>query len=302
MRISLLLTLLLLAGCRGDPTGAIELRLRPEQGSRCRLWTLSEQTIDGGGIHVSQRFGFGMIYEVISIESNGTMLMHFRCDSVVYRQEAQGAALTYNSADTTSDIPDAAIGYAAMYGTSFTFTIRPDGRVVALQGTDSMRKEVMERLERDGELLAGFLERTVMGFLSDTALRESIEGMFAWYPEHAVGTGDSWKRRETLSQNMPMSVDNEYEIVSIAAGIIKLKVEASVTSNPDIPSTDSLHATIRYDLSGGRTGTMEVDQKSGWLHSSTMEQNLQGSVEYPKGGVRLPIQITTRTKVVADKQ
>lgn len=298
MRPTLLLALLLLLGCRSAPTDAIELRLHPEQGSRYRIWSLSEQKIDGDALHVAQSIGFGATYEVLGIESNGTILMGFRCDSVTYRQESQGGVISYNSADTVSEVPDAAIGYSAIYGTSFTFTIRPDGRVVALQGTDSMRSGVIERLANDGEPLTGFLERTIMGVLSDSSLRESIEGIFAWYPDHPVGVGDSWKRREVLSQNIPMDLDNEYELTSITGGRINLKVEASVTSRSDRPSTDSLHQTIQYDLSGSRTGTMEVDQSNGLLRSSDITQELEGSVGYARGGAGVKVRMTTKTLVI----
>jgi Family of unknown function (DUF6263) len=167
-----------------------------------------------------------------------------------------------------------------------TFAVRlaPDGAVSGVTGLDAMRKRAVDSYKKvvqvEMEEVAKGLPPGVNVPFSPTevadkaaagltrilgdGLMSRVQSLTGFYPSHPVRVGGSWTRESILWIPFPTNVTTTYTVSARNETTTDLTFKSSLTSAPG-GGLDYGVATITADISGKETGTLQVDNATGWV-------------------------------------
>ena len=199
------------------------------------------------------------------------------------------------------------LGDLSLEGKGFTMAVSPDGRVTAVRGMNAIAtelgkkmKEMLEDVNMDSfpmppqmqaqmkSKMGDSLQTMLRERAGDDAIREQMEQVFAIYPDMPVGVGDSWTKTQALSKGMaPMTISEAWTLTGRKDGVATLECQAEIAPNPSARPLKVMGVTVKMELTGKQTTTVEVDEKTGWILTSTTTEDLQGTTE--AGPMSIPV-------------
>ena len=153
----------------------------------------------------------------------------------------------------------------------------------------------IEKIELPMPALQPLVEQQMKQQFGDQAMKELMEQMIGVYPDEPVGVGDSWSKRSVVSRGLAAIVNNTWTLKSRENGVAVLDVQATVEPNPDAPALEMGVAKIQYALRGTQNGSIELDEATGWVVRSTVNQSLSGDLTVqggPEAGQQMSVPIT----------
>lgn len=259
----------------------ITLRLKLIKGAPYALKSNVEQEITqgiGGGQKYSQTIGFGLSFNVQDVAADGTMAVRVAFDSVSMRMHGPGVDVAYDSVTGPAEPPPAAKGFAALVGQGFDMKLTPLGEVKEITGVDDMLAAVVRKMEGADEKQRAELDKALRTQFGDESLKQMMGQQFNMLPENPVGVGETWSRKLTLKVGIPMAIESTYTLKSRADGVAKVAVAIKITPNPDAAAMEVGPAKIKQSLAGVQSGTMDIDEATGWTKGAEMSQDLKGEI------------------------
>ena len=110
-------------------------------------------------------------------------------------------------------------------------------------------------------------------------MRESMSNMFANYPNHPVAIGDSWTGRSVSSKVNPMIFENTWTLKSRGGGRSVIEVNSRILTNPEALPLEVAGFKLTQEVTGNLTGTLELDEATGWIISASIDQQWSGEVK-----------------------
>lgn len=265
------------------PAAAIELKLQLKPGKTYRMWMSTDQDItqdiSGQKIVVKQMMGMGYRYEVQSVDAAGTATINMTYDSVVIRSVTPMGETGFNSAnpDTGESAPGTE-AYKAMLGAQFTMKLTKAGKVESITGVDELMAKIVNGMGTQEPAQKAAIEQSLKKMISNEAMAETIERSMNIYPATPVKVGDSWKQTMEVAIGMPMTVSTTYTLKNITNGVAELGVQSTVANNANAKPMEMMGMEMNYNLSGTQKGTMKVNVENGWVDTSSLKQNLFGTM------------------------
>ena len=299
------LVIALAAGC-GTPAGEkIELRLRLKKGDSFELsMTMDQdvvQKIQGRkhGMKQTMRSGYTMDVLDVDAEQNATIKVTY--NAILFRQKSAAALIEYDSADPPETVHPAAQGFAGLVGQGFSMTLSPEGFVLDVQGADEMMDNVIASFDLDDESVREDLAESTRAQWGSEAMKEMMESVTAIYPDGPVGVGDSWRREVTVTKGFPSTMENTWTLKHRKGGLAMIGLRSKVKPNRNAAPMALPNMSLSYELSGTQSGTIWLQEATGWTTSSEMTQDFSGklTVDTKTAGqsVTLPITIKSVIKV-----
>ena len=287
----------------------LELRLRLKQGDTYRLKTTVEQrinqTVGADARATEQTFAVGYRMTVESVDADGNMKASTKYDSVLFRQKGPAGAVEYDSVHPPKQVPQAARPFAALVGLGFSTTITPTGRITAVEGLEAMFAEMLRKLELPEGPAKAAVRKTLAEQFGEEAMKQSLQNMFALYPEMPVAVGETWERRVVVTKGFPVVIDGAYTLTSRADGVARVAVKATISPNDAAGPVELGTGKMGYELRGEQSGTAEVDEATGWTRSLTTTQLLGGTLRFQGAGgvaeVTSPVTIQEKVTLEAVK-
>lgn len=279
--VGILVIVALLASCGGG-VKKLDLRLRLEAGKSYGAKMVADQTITqtlaGQTQTMSQTIGMAYTYHVQGVESDGTMRVKVTYDWVRVGQDGPMGSFSYDSANPPATIPDAALGYAALVGQGFSMQMRPNGEIVDVQGVDEMLSHMLDVMGVPAGSARDELEASLRSQFGSEALKESFEKAALFYPDKPMAIGESWSKDIALETGMPMVLATKWTLKARKDGVAVVETRSDIQRNPEAKPVEMAGLTITYELSGEQSGSMELDEKTGWLLRGALKQNLAGQI------------------------
>lgn len=259
----------------------IQYQMRFKDGEKYYLRFVIEQkisqTVTGQQQYMEQTIGIGCDLDVKSIEPNGNALVSYTYRWVKLMQTAAGGKVVYDSSDKGSPVPPVAQGFAALLDEGFSLKTTPKGRVEEVIGLQTLRDNVERKLP-EGPMKEA-LKLGIKQFINEEGIKEQMESSLAIYPDKPVGIGDSWKRTVTLTQGASMTLENEWTLKDRKDGISFIEVKSNIKSNPNAGSVGMGSVKVSYDLSGKQQGQIELEESTGRLIRSRINQDISGQIK-----------------------
>ena len=256
---------------------------------------------------------FTLDVENVAADGSGTVKATFT------ELELSGVSLVTKLLEGIEDI-----GEVSLEGGNFRMTLCQDGRVTTVTGMNALADEVSEKQMKAMLKQAERLPRqsrdefesriaqvkdalgTMAGaLLGDDSTRERMEGWLNIYPASPVRVGDTWnKTRATYNPFAPIVIADTWQLKESRDGVATLERRADITPNNQAPPLEILGLRVRMGFTGKVTGTVEVDEKTGWILLSTMTSDVryERTIERSGGGqVRFQARMRGITRVETSK-
>jgi hypothetical protein len=259
----------------------IQYQMHFKEGEKYYMRFVTEQkisqTVSGQQQYTEHTIGIGCDLDVKSVEPNGNALMSYTYRWANLIQTATGGKVVYDSSDKGSPVPPMAQGFAALLDEGFSMKITPLGRVEEVMGLRELRDNVGSKLP-EGPMKEA-LRMGIIQFINGEGIKEMTESSLAIYPDKPVGIGDSWKRTLTLTRHDSMTVENEWILKDRKDGTSFIEVKSNIKSNPKAEPVGMGSTKVSYDLSGKQQGMIEVEESTGRLIRSRINQDISGQIK-----------------------
>jgi len=272
----------------------IQYQMQFKEGEKYYLRFLTEQkisqTVSGQQQYSEQTVGLGCDLDVKKVEPNGNTLVSYTYRWVNLKQTAAGNRVEYDSSDKGSPVPPMAQGFAVLLDEGFSLKTTPQGRIEEVMGLQTLRENIERKLPQGPMKQAMMMG--IKQFINEEGIKEMTESSLAIYPEKPVGIGDSWKRTLTLTQGAAMTLENEWTLKDRKDGVSFIEVKSNIKSNPEGGSVEVGTAKVSYNLSGKQQGMIELEESTGRIIRSRINQDISGQIK-----LEVPGQQTQQTPI-----
>jgi hypothetical protein len=281
------------------------LRLNLEAGQRYQQRMTMSQSIDqvmnGITITMNQDMTLDYDYSVIDVDAQGVATVESTYDRVASKVSTQGMSVSYDSATAEAPISPEFRPLAAMVGKTFTMRISPLGSVVSIEGLSEILDAVIAEMTIDGPAREQVLENMKRQF-GEEAMKDLIEQAMAIYPPEPVAVGDSWVNTIEIRQMVPLKLDNTWVLKEVNENTATLEVTSLIGSAGENTTVNMMGTELNVRLEGAQSGTSIIDRQTGWVESSTVNQNVDGAMTLPAGeglpeGMSIPLSIRSTVTV-----
>ncbi len=126
---------------------------------------------------------------------------------------------------------------------------------------------------------------SVKKMAGDEAMQSQLQALTDFYPEGPVGKGDSWTRETTLTSPFPMKASTVYTVSAQGGGVTNIEYKA--TFSPSEGGMDL--GVMKMEISGQQTGTMQVDNATGWITAANGTMAIDGKMKM--GPMDMPLKV-----------
>ncbi len=271
------------------PDGKVLLRLRLREGqtyaTRMTAQTKTSQNMTESGaypglpdkpqrVDMNQNMSFGSDMRVLKVEADGTAQVRVTYHSIKMEMGLPGMPpfMSYDSAKPAkrNDVTSAMM--SSMVGQSITLKLSPLGRVLQVSGMEAMTARMLSKMKL-GSKEATQVRQTI-GQLQKNPLFNGGAGFassMAVFPDRALGIGDSWKAEVAAAAGSSPPLSAAYTLRSRRNGIASLGVQMTMKPQP-LPTPAAVPGfTMSGQLTGTQSGTMQVDEATGWTRGGSIE-------------------------------
>jgi len=257
-----------------------ELRFRPAPGTRVRMEMITDQQIgvsSEGAIRTTEQvLGLEFTLEFREAAPGGRVPFRLTFSRTRMRLIGLDSESSYDSERPPLSVDGPFRGVAWLAGKSVDGTFEPDGTAASVSGMDILFDTAAAGTEtpagKEGEALAAQARRQ----FGDEAMRELATSLNAAFPAGTVAVGDSWKWRRRLRALQPMDIDGTSRFLERKDGRCVLGVEARISPLADGGPTEIGPVTVLSSLSGTMKGGLTVEESTGLVLESALQQELSG--------------------------
>jgi hypothetical protein len=236
----------------------------------------------------------------LKVDEEGNMTVRLEYLSIQVRQENSMTGVSeWDSTRPDEGDQDLRRTLRAMVDGSFTITYAPSGEILEVNGFDEMLEKILRDL--DPEMRAQ-LEPMFRQMLSDDGMKMALGDTNAFFPEKAVGVGESWESQTRSGiATMMFEANNKYTLDEIeetdAGRFAKVSSKGDLKlagRNPDDPPgmLDEFEITIR---DGKQEGSFRYNLTAGYTDSLEMTQTY--TMVMATGGMEIETDTKSTTKI-----
>ena len=278
----------------------VTLKLNLEKGKVYTAKSTSKQTvkIDAAG----QQFNIDVFsnnvvtYKVLKQE-NDIMDIELKFDTIASKTNSPMGSKEINSAKPNMSDPTERIMNKISTST-IVAKISTAGKFVDFVNYPKFKDRVLFVLD---SIPAGKRDQAKMvadALVQESAVRTRIEPLFAYLPEKAVKTGDSWESTYSLSANNATLLSlNTFTLKGVASNVATVSGKSEIES---LPSNDPA-AQMTQNLKGTITSDGTVDVATGLTLKNTAKGHIEGTMTVKANNSEMKIQLDTESETIMIK-
>jgi hypothetical protein len=250
---------------------------------------------------MTQKLSVDYRIDVEQVDAEGAATLKVLYEAISMSQAGPFGASQFDSRKQGEGAPDEPLaqGLSAMVGQSYTMVITPSGKVAEVRGVDKVLEAVLKQMKGEEGPVRDMVVETVKRQLSNEAVREQMQNLFAFYPEKPVAVGDTWTGKSKANAGVSLLMDNSYTLKERKGGEATIAVESKAAADPEAKPNNLGGMTVRQDVKGTQKGTITLDEKTGWAKRSDLTLDVKGHLVMSlgqEGGLeqRIPTQTKTR--------
>lgn len=263
------------------------------------------QTMMGQEMKQKQIMIMGYDYDVLDVLSNGNYKIQITYKRVAFKNESDYGSTSYDSSEPETESNPAAKSFKSLLNSNYYFICDNKGNVLEVAGLDEMIQEMIESMEFNTEEEKIAYRESLEEQYSSEDMKSQLSNSMSFYPNKSVSSGDSWNKIIGNNTGMPMVLTNTWTLNSINGNVSNISVISDLTTNPD-ETIDLNGMTVKYDLKGSQTGEMEVNNVSGMVNTSTVNQDIKGTMtmssESLPEDMTMPISMKTTMTITCTKK
>ncbi|HBG27502.1 MAG: hypothetical protein A2Y10_02915 [Planctomycetes bacterium GWF2_41_51] len=242
-----------------------------------------------------------MAFDVISVDSNGTMNLHFYYKAIAIDANTGSQHIVYDSSKPvveTNDIFLTAIAdiYSTVLKNKFAVKVSQAGEKGEIVGFERVQSLMKEKIRKDAmkevndanmsesdkevftKLIKGMMEMAIKqrtafynsifaSVVNDT--KEMIDSLFIKYPSWQVSSGSKWYDKTQFNFGIVVDANNTYIFKRKENGTAYIDVISDVDMGKKYKIAEiTQRETVKKSISGVRSATNAVDEATGLLQKS----------------------------------
>ncbi len=220
-------------------------------------------------------------YKVQKINSDGTVELNSTLKKMRMEQAAPMMSVVYDSEKPEDNNPaDMMKSMDKLIGQKFNIKLNKTGEVVMVKGSDEMFEGLFEGTP-NGEAMS---EQMKSQFGANN-IASGLEYLTGFYPKESIKVGDTWVKESTKQITTSMVATTTYTLKERKNGIATITFTSDLKSPPATEGVEMMGMTIKYDLKGTQTGTITVDEATGWAKRTDITQDIGGDMKMSGGPV-----------------
>jgi hypothetical protein len=191
--------------------------------------------------------------------------------------------------------------FPLMEGCEFSLIVSETGEVLDSSGFEELMDQLFEKLSEtaDSPLPLDMKEMFKDKFGSDY-LNNSWNIYFAYIPDHPVKIGETWEKAVTLSEKIPMRINNQYTLIEVTNDELVLALEATIETDENVELFSGMGMAVEFTITGNQTGEIRIDKKTYWITGMEIKQTVSGVItmgdENSTLKLEVPMKIETETR------
>ncbi len=253
------------------------LKLKLSKGKKYYFHTANDlkvtQTMGKRITKTNQKFEVGMIMDINSVDSEGTMVVDCNYALLKMKQGSGKRQVVYDSSKK-DPVPQLARSFSMLLGEKFSMQITFLGKVKKFSGLKEMRERVAKKLPSGSPMFSA--TKGLEQYLEAADMRQWLEGMLAIYPGKIVDVNDTWERETAVLRRYPIMTEDTFRVKGIKRRTVTIEVKSKIKPNVDAKPDSMGFATIGYEFNGTQEGLIEVKETTGLIKNSTLKKKASG--------------------------
>jgi len=197
-----------------------------------------------------------------------------------------------DQSDTTEAINQV---LSAIAGTSLLILVDSSGNVANEKGSEDVVQRVMAKLSFLSTDELKKVKQQLSQLIGMTFLKDNFSMGFKLLPDSIVKVGQSWKRNEVTSQQLPVNLTSEFKIDDAYDSICVIKSKGEITNNNQ--TINYMGYDVGSDLEGGQNGSFTINWRTGILQEGTTDAKIAGNLVIQGIAVPLDVRYTRSIKL-----
>lgn len=163
-----------------------------------------------------------------------------------------------------------------------------NARILSVSGTEAIQNKIQTQLGNDAVMISQQM--------SD--LNQEVLNSFVAFPRKAIKPGDTWVTVDSVDMGgVPSIMKNTYTLKSFNSTLADIAVNTEFSVDKDV--IRRLGGTgNEVTMTGGQSGTMQVDAQSGWTRNAALKQDVKMRIEDQGQVIDVIITGTTSFKIL----
>lgn len=194
-------------------------------------------------------------------------------DLMRMEMKSMGNTIKMSSEDQTPE----AQGFRDMVNKPFSMTVSPAGKVISIDGWESIEKS---------------------GAMKSEDLKQSMETSLNIFPDKAVKVGDTWKKDAAMSMQMfKMNISSTYTLTEVKGNIATITMDSEIKMGQD---NNSQTNGMTMEMKGTQKGKMDVELNTGMTLTGNITQDIKGEMQVQ--GQKMPMNIKSEIKITGKQK
>ncbi len=241
-------------------------------------------------------------FEVID-SNDKTCSLAMRFKRIIASSKGAGWAYKYDTApkpenSLESGSREMSNFYRELIGQTITIILDPKtGTIINMSGWDTLIKHMAESLKQGNRKNRMKLAKMLISSIQNGMTNGGPSSIFLPIGGKEIKVGNQWSIQSNLSTFSGLTLTTTYKVAETLPDKVRFNIKATLSTASKVTPIETGTTKIRYQLNGTQTGTITVDKNTGWIISSSIRQELQGTMTMIDMGITIPIQMEGKTEI-----
>jgi len=256
-----------------------------------------KQTINGQLNNIDMTIEGKMSFKVLNVDSLYYMEVNYTKVGMNMQLPNGNVAFSSDDKDTSNIM---ARVMAGITNKPFTATLSKSGRIRSIENAENMITSMIDGFKEVPADKKEQLKTQLSQSFGSGALKSNLEMAMSVLPEISVAKNDKWTIKNNLQGAMSAKMVSVYQLMDITPQSFVIHGNATIETDNTAAYKTVGNLPMKYNMKGTMVSDVVVDKATGWISSSKVKQNIDGSVEIKDspqvpGGVTFPMSVVSET-------
>lgn len=229
------------------------------------------------------------------------ILVDVSINEMLFNMKSAMFSMEYDSKKAVKDGDLLGKIYSKVIGKKYSVLIDKKGEVKQVDGLNSLINSIIEDCNIVKPEAKEQMDRSVKQMFGEAVVKGNMEMLTNIFPKQKVKIGDKWNNKVSLETVMPVDYSNLWELKGVDSEVVAIVGDANIQSKITEEWNTVNGIPTKYDIKGNQNSEINIDRKSGWIISSSIESSMKGKIIMDKCDklpqkMEIPIEIKTVTK------
>lgn len=268
--------LFLLLGCSASKP--LMLKMNMAQGKEFTVETNTNTIVDVVVMGQTQKTLSTQFVEtkfnVMDVMPNGDIAVKSTIMSMANTNDTAQGSTSYDSKNLKDSDPSMADLMQPIIGHEMNMVMDNTGELKSFE-----QENLLDKMFADADEAMMAAKASMEGQFGEEAMKGMMQGLGNVLPNKAIKKGDTWTKDRKIETLMVLLTNSTYTLNERKDGKAFISLVGTTKTDATAPPVDMMGMQMSYIMSGPVKGTLVVDEKTGWVISSNIEQELKGTMK-----------------------